>query len=282
MILALGWLVLFPGGLWGHPVLGHAHNDYEHDRPLVDALEHGFEVVEADVHLIDGDLQVSHLRPWVPKRSRTLRKLYLEPLMERFRERGRIGEEDRPFFLMIDFKTDAEPTWAVLCEQLEVFRPMLTEFGRGEVLRQGVVTVFISGNRPVGALSRAETRLAALDGRPGELGRGWGPSLAPFVSAHYKSYFRWRGRGDPPADELEGFRRLCQAAEAEGKRVRLWGSPESEKVWRVLIEAGADVINTDELERFAAFRTSLADPGKKQGSMNGLPEPETTECLAAY
>ena len=31
----------------------HAHNDYEHPRPLLDALSHGFCSVEADVHLVD-------------------------------------------------------------------------------------------------------------------------------------------------------------------------------------------------------------------------------------
>lgn len=28
----------------------HAHNDYEHARPLIDALERGFGSVEADVY----------------------------------------------------------------------------------------------------------------------------------------------------------------------------------------------------------------------------------------
>src|SRR5712692_10174041 len=38
----------------------HAHNDYEHKRPLLDALDHGFCSVEADVFL-DGDaLLVGH------------------------------------------------------------------------------------------------------------------------------------------------------------------------------------------------------------------------------
>ena len=32
----------------------HAHNDYEHPRPLLDALDHGFCSVEADVFLTDG------------------------------------------------------------------------------------------------------------------------------------------------------------------------------------------------------------------------------------
>lgn len=34
----------------------HAHNDYEHARPLLDALDHGFTSVEADVWLVDGEL----------------------------------------------------------------------------------------------------------------------------------------------------------------------------------------------------------------------------------
>src|SRR5207237_4622701 len=34
----------------------HAHNDYEHTRPLLDALDHGFCSVEADIHLVDGKL----------------------------------------------------------------------------------------------------------------------------------------------------------------------------------------------------------------------------------
>src|SRR5687767_4507998 len=68
----------------------HAHNDYEHTRPLLEALAHGFCSVEADVHLIDGQLLVAHDRKDVQS-ERTLTKLYLEPLRERVRQNaGRI------------------------------------------------------------------------------------------------------------------------------------------------------------------------------------------------
>src|SRR5918996_24410 len=60
----------------------HAHNDYEHERPLLDALDHGFTSVEADIYLVDGELRVGHdpedLRP-----GRTLQSLYLDPLAQR-------------------------------------------------------------------------------------------------------------------------------------------------------------------------------------------------------
>ncbi len=41
----------------------HAHNDYLHPRPLHDALAHGFASVEADIHLVNGELYVSHDAP---------------------------------------------------------------------------------------------------------------------------------------------------------------------------------------------------------------------------
>ena len=37
----------------------HAHNDYEHDRPLLDALDEGFTSIEADVFLVEGQLLVA-------------------------------------------------------------------------------------------------------------------------------------------------------------------------------------------------------------------------------
>src|SRR5438552_3449936 len=46
---------------WPVPLIhAHAHNDYLHRRPLLDALDCGFCSVEADVHLVDGQLLVAH------------------------------------------------------------------------------------------------------------------------------------------------------------------------------------------------------------------------------
>ena len=59
--------------------IAHAHNDYEHERPLLDALKAGFTSFEADVYLIDGKLLVAHdQQDTTPDRS--LESLYLDPL----------------------------------------------------------------------------------------------------------------------------------------------------------------------------------------------------------
>lgn len=68
----------------------HAHNDYEHARPLLDALDHGFCSVEADIYLVDGALLVAHDRKDV-KPERMLQSLYLDPLRERVKtNNGRV------------------------------------------------------------------------------------------------------------------------------------------------------------------------------------------------
>ena len=56
--------------------IAHAHNDYEHHRPLLDALKAGFASVEADVYRVDNQLLVAHDRQDTnPERS--LESLYL-------------------------------------------------------------------------------------------------------------------------------------------------------------------------------------------------------------
>src|SRR5256885_17113071 len=73
----------------------HAHNDYEHARPLLDALDQGFCSVEADLWLVEGELRVAHdladARP-----GRTLQRLYLDPLRQRARANGGRGFRGGP------------------------------------------------------------------------------------------------------------------------------------------------------------------------------------------
>src|SRR2546426_5345418 len=71
-------------------VRAHAHNDYEHARPLLDALDHGFCSVEADVWLAPEGLLIAHDRKDFKPR-RTLEALYLDPLRDRIKANGGRG-----------------------------------------------------------------------------------------------------------------------------------------------------------------------------------------------
>src|SRR5579883_636054 len=97
----------------------HAHNDYEHKRPLFEALENGFCSVEADVFLVDGKLLVGHTRSSL-RPERTLESLYLDPLRERAKANGgKIYPGGPTVFLLVDVKTSGKETCAALLKRSE-------------------------------------------------------------------------------------------------------------------------------------------------------------------
>jgi hypothetical protein len=234
-----------------------AHNDYAHQRPLLDALDHGFGGVEADVFLVDGELLVAHakeeLRP-----DRTLQSLYLDPLKKRIAENAGQVYRGRPgFTLMIDVKTDAKPTYTALRKALEPYRAMLTTW-KDDRTAPGPVTIVLSGNRARQTITAEPERLLAIDGRLEDLEAPSPapPTLIPWISAPWPRTFQWTGEGPIPEPEKEKLRALVQKSHAQGRQIRFWATPERLQVWRELREAGVDLINTDDLAGLSRFLTS--------------------------
>ena len=146
----------------------HAHNDYWHKRPLIDAVDRGFTSVEADVFTIDGSLLVGHARDEL-RPDRTLESLYLAPLARRVREGGnRVYPNGRRFFLLVDIKSDAQEAYQHLQKLLSGYADILTTVDDGKV-RRGAVTVVVTGNRPPAKPADATHRYFGLDGRMSDL-----------------------------------------------------------------------------------------------------------------
>ena len=238
-------------------VSAHAHNDYEHRRPLQDALDRGFSSVEADVWLVDGELRVAHdLENAVP--GRTLESLYLEPLADRVRENhGRVYKHGRDFQLLIDIKSDGPSTYAAIDKALTKYRGISTVFINGRVLK-GAVTSVISGNRPLDVLKAQKVRYAGYDGRLSDLQSGMPASLMPLVSDNWTNNFTWTGLGPMPTAERSKLRDIVVQAHHAGYRVRFWATPDvrgaaREALWSELETAGVDHINTDDLHGLESF-----------------------------
>ncbi|MFP4505886.1 MAG: phosphatidylinositol-specific phospholipase C/glycerophosphodiester phosphodiesterase family protein [Cyclobacteriaceae bacterium] len=232
----------------------HAHNDYMQPRPLLDALSHGFTSLEADVLLIDGELYVGHDMPEGEHNLPTLKKAYLDPLARVIdNNRGEVYPDfDGEFFLMIDLKTEAEASYAVLRKQLTDYAHILSQFKNGQYY-PGALTIFLSGNRPIGTVSQEKTRYAGLDGRPEDLGKGHSADLMPVISENYFKVIRWNGEGEIPAADFLKLKQLAIRAHNEDKKVRLWAAPDQENVWAMLQRAGIDLINTDRLPELKEY-----------------------------
>ena len=242
---------------------GHAHNDYEHDRPLYEALERGYKEIESDVFLAFDELFVAH-DSHAMRFGRTLQSLYLDPLRERIRQNGGSawpeGTEgrDQPLWFAIDVKTGTEETWAKLDEVLSQYDDIITSFGPDGVIEERPVMVIISGNRARDTMLAADIRYAAYDGRLGDLESDLPAHFMPLISDNWNNHFEWRGEGEMPEEERQKLNDIVERAHADGRAVRFWATPDQpgearDNIWRELLAAGVDLINTDHLEDGETF-----------------------------
>jgi hypothetical protein len=242
----------------------HAHNDYEHARPLLDALDHGFCSVEADIYLVDGKLLVAHNRPDV-KPERTLEALYLDPLLARVKANGGSVYPSGPrFTLLIDLKSDGPATYAVLTKTLAKYAEMLTTIRDGKAA-PGAISIVISGNRPLKEVAAEKVRYAGIDGRLTDLDADTPAELMPMISDNWGLHFRWRGVGEIPAAERAKLREVVDKAHQHGRTVRFWNIPANATIWGELSAAGVDLINTDDLaglEKYLRERDAKQPLGK--------------------
>lgn len=235
----------------------HAHNDYRHARPLLDAIDHGFCGIEADVFLVDGKLLVGHDRKDL-QAERTLTSLYLDPLHARVKQNGG-GVYDQPgqVMLLVDIKSDGAKVYAAMCAELTKYRVMLSclEDGRWQ---ERAIKVVISGDRPKAEITADTARCVGIDGRMSDLDSKVDANLMPLISENWLSHFTWFGNGEFKAQELEKLRSIVSKAHGAGRKVRFWATPENPQLWKTLLDEGVDYLNTDNLDLMQTFLTSQA------------------------
>lgn len=233
-------------------VRAHAHNDYEHARPLYDALARGFSSVEVDVYLVNGQLLVAH-DPTQLQPDRTLQSLYLNPLRQRVRNNnGRVyAKGGLEFTLLIDVKTEPITTYFALRDVLKQYQNILTTFSTESRIPKAVI-VIVSGNRAQPVMASETTRYAAIDGRLADL-NNVSPNLIPLISDSWANNFTWRGRGSISTEERQKLRQFVSTAHAQGRRIRFYAAPDVMPMWRELLKANVDLINTDNLAGLQKF-----------------------------
>ncbi|MFF4803637.1 phosphatidylinositol-specific phospholipase C/glycerophosphodiester phosphodiesterase family protein [Streptomyces sp. NPDC001351] len=237
----------------------HAHNDYEHPRPLFDALDHRFGSVEADIFLVGDQLLVGHTADELdPKR--TLESLYLDPLaaLVKANDGSVYRGYRRPLQLLIDIKTEGSSTYLELDRHLLRYKHLFTTYAHGRV-RPGAVTNVISGDRAARVPMEAQTvRRAFYDGRLTDLGTSAPASFIPLISDNWQLNFTWLGEGTFPEAERQKLRGIIGQAHARGQKVRFWNTPDlagpaRDALWAELLTAGVDYFNTDDLAGLEAF-----------------------------
>ena len=241
-------------------IRAHAHNDYRHRQPLFDALKYGFTSIEADIHLKNGQLYVAHDRREITE-TNTLQSLYLEPLKRLIEKNGgSVFKNGPPLTLFIDIKSEADSTYRVLEEVLKKYKDILIIYEGGKKTN-GAIEVIVSGNRSAALKKENNIKYAFYDGRLEDLESALPHSIIPIISENWTNHFQWRGNAQLSVEEKEKLKRIVNQAHAQSRRLRFWAtdidSPEFQiNIWKGLIAAEVDLINTDKLKGLRDFLLS--------------------------
>ncbi|KAL8992529.1 MAG: hypothetical protein Q9169_007033 [Polycauliona sp. 2 TL-2023] len=265
------------------PIPCHSHNDYERQVPLYDALNTGCVSVEADIWLQDDELLVGHTEDALDS-SRTLKSLYLDPLMSILGDRNpdlgltdgtdHSGSLEGVFatntsvslVLLVDIKTESAKTLPVLLDQLASLRQSgsLTRFD-GSRMTQGPITVVGTGNTDFDAILNEKDRLVFFDA---PLAYDWSKDSTTDANAYStnNSYYasvsfdeaigKPSFLGDLSEEQMTTIKDQIEGAHDRGLKVRYWdtpGWPAGQKIWERLWKEGVDVLNVDDLTKAKEF-----------------------------
>jgi hypothetical protein len=253
------------------PVLpAYAHNDYANPRPLYDAVELGFRGVEADILLRGGELRVAHAAS-ATRPGRSLEALYLRPLRTMLQQCGHVIVPSTPFLLNVELKERSGPAYDSLLALLEryadLFEPPLVN------LDGPPVEIILVGWHPPLEDSTPDRRYQLWrQQRITTLSRDSGTqsTAVRLVSLDYGKTIGWSGRGPLPERAASWLARLRAAkGEGSGRLVRAYNVPVDPAVYRLLLEAGVDLIGTKRLLAAQQVLLSLGTGAPSNERSNG-------------
>ena len=228
-------LLLLSIGVSGQII--HSHNDYEQKQPFFAAYNLGFDSIEADLYLKDGELCVAHDQKDVST-ERTLRKLYIEPLLAKIKENnGYPYANQKPLHLLLDLKKQGKEIMQVLEAQLKPYKKELRH-----------VKITISGDMPPPDEFQNYDKMFSFDGR-----KSLSYSKSAFkriymVSASFTDFGKyWAGKEALPQEVADKIGIFVNDMHAKNKKVRLWGTPNTILGFETLKGLKIDVIGTDDL-----------------------------------
>lgn len=233
----------------------HSHNDYEKSIPFFLAYNSHFGSIESDVWAVDGDLFVAHNKSDI-KLDRSLDALYILPIVKLFRRNGGKAWNDNPstFQLLVDLKTNVEPTLSLLVEKLkkypDVFDPNVNK---------NAIRVVITGNRPVPKEFSKYPLFIFYDGDLKQKYNDQERKRLALYSENFKRITAWNGQGRIQEQEEMKLKQVIDSVHSLKKKIRFWNAPDIVNAWEIYMNLRVDFINTDKIKELSDFLVKKDD-----------------------
>lgn len=250
---AFTFLILFYSGFsWSQTsriyttAQAHSHNDYQQKLPFWSAYYQQLGSIEADVFLKNDSLFVAHNAADM-RSDRILTSLYLNPLFSLIKKNnGYVYTASADTLqLLIDLKTSGKETIPVLVRELEKFKNMLAP--------NGPVKIVLSGNTTSPAEFANYPKYIYFDGRPEIEYTPQQLSRIGLISQSFGAYSQWNGKGVLTKNDKTAVEKVIAQVHAQGKKMRLWATPDYINSWKMFMNLGVDYINTDKVEELGIY-----------------------------
>lgn len=236
--------------------------------------------VEADVWLYNGVLHVGHEESALTN-ARTFDALYVQPILSVIRgenpnstfltegpTKNGVYDTDggQTLYLFVDVKTDGEKTFPYVVKELEPLRAagyLTTWNGKG--ITPGPVTVIGTGNTPLNQIQGVDKRDYFYDAPLPYLDttfKNITSNVSLTANWDFAAIFGEVRNQTFNATQMQILEEQVATAHSKGIAVRYWDQPgwpvrTRNAVWRILWDAGVDLLNFDDLEGAANFWEGL-------------------------
>lgn len=226
----------------------HAHNDYLHEKPFLEAYSLNYGMIEADIFIQQNELMVAHEKQSI-KSENTLSALYLHPILEKMKEnQGRVYADGQRLRLLIDIKENGSQTLKLLEKQLKPNRHLF------DVKHNpNAVQIIISGDMPKSEDFKNFDSIFQFDGRPKTQYSKKNYKRIALISTSILDYVKWNNAGIYSDNETLKLRNFVDSVHHTGKMVRFWATPNTIISFKTLTDLGVDVIGSDNLLLLSDF-----------------------------
>lgn len=232
--------------------------EFETEKDIWSTFTQGVVHYEAHIMYIYGEVYVTSHMPDSAKHTKpTLRSTYLLPIYSQYKKnQGKVHPNfDDEMYLFLNIKYDARKTYQKIWEQLSPYNEMLT-YRVGPQWHEGKLKIIFVGNAPMRMFQQERVSFAAAQGTVDDLDKNYDNKIMPLIGLDFQEDFTWKGVGKMPFDEYKNFKDIVQKAHKQGKKVRVYNTPEEEAIWDVLYTAGVDMISSSEPAAFQKFMES--------------------------
>ncbi len=239
--------MIFGQSIKNHPFI-HSHNDYQRSMPFYEAFINGASSIEMDIHLLRGELYVSHDVEDI-KEGYTIEELYIKPLLLLLQRRQLDSyTAGVPLQYLVDIKSESHSTLAKLVLICSKYPEL---FGDGRLAAP--VQLVISGNSPQPKDYDKYPNFIKFDGRPYINYTTKQLSRIALISDNFKNYSHWNGKGRLIDQDLEKIEKIISYVHNLGKPIRFWATPDSKSSWEAFFQLGVDYINTDNTKAVSEY-----------------------------